>query len=101
MIKAALLAACLVALAGCVDLKPMQEQIDELRAKLDQLQRDTKAAEASARAASANTSVAAMQKAIHQAQSANQSNANAIAALSEKIDRMFKRPLAKEAAAEH
>jgi hypothetical protein len=101
VIKAALLAACLAAVAGCADVKPMQDQIDELKAKLDQLQKDNKAAEASAKAASANASVAGMQKALRQAQAANQSNANAIAALSERIDQMFKRPLAKQAAAEH
>ena len=42
MIKAALLAACLAAVAGCADVKPMQDQIDELKAKLDQLQKDNK-----------------------------------------------------------
>ena len=101
MTKAALLAACFAALTGCADVKPMQSQIDDLKQSVDQLQKETKAATTAANAASANTSVAAMQKAIRQAQSANQSNAKAIAALSDKIDQMFKRPLAKQTAAEH
>jgi hypothetical protein len=93
--KAVLLGACLAGLPGCTDLKPMQAQIDDLQSRLDQLQKDTKTA-----ATTANASAAATQKTFRQVQSATQSNAKAITALSDKIDQMFKRPLAKQAASE-
>jgi hypothetical protein len=93
--KAALLGACLVGLSGCTDLQPMQARIDDLQLRLDQVQKDTIAA-----VTTANASAAATQKAIHQVQSATQSNAKAITALSDKIDQMFKRPPAKQAASE-
>jgi predicted nuclease with TOPRIM domain len=97
--KAAFFAASLTALSGCADLKPMQAQIDDLRARLDQLQRETKAA-ATANTAAANASAASLQKAIRQMQLATQSNAKAVNALNDKIDQMFKRPLARQAVAE-
>lgn len=100
MLKAALLGASLGALLavvpGCTDLKPLQDQIDDLTSRLDQLQRDTKSA---ARAANAATASATdTQKTIAQLQSATQSNTEAIAALSDKIDQMFKRPTKQPAA---
>jgi hypothetical protein len=73
-LKAALLLTSLAALLGCADVGPMQAQIDELRLELDGLKANS--------------------------QSATQNNAKAIAALSDKLDRMFKRPLAKQAAGE-
>jgi type IV pilus biogenesis protein CpaD/CtpE len=93
--KAALLGACLAGLSGCTDLQPMQAQIDDLQLRLDEVQKDAKAA-----VTTANASAAATQKTIRQVQSATQSNAKAITALSDKIDQMFKRPLAKQAASE-
>ena len=97
MLKAALLGTSLAVVSGCTDLKPMQDQIDDLTSRLDQLQRDTKTA---ARAANAATASATdTQKTISQLQSATQSNTEAIAALSDKIDQMFKRPATKQPAA--
>jgi hypothetical protein len=99
-LKAALLTTGLAALSGCADTGPMQAQIDEIRLELEQLKQDTGTANKMANKAAANGSTASVQKEIRQVQSATQDNAMAIAALSDKLDRMFKRPLAKQAAAE-
>jgi chromosome segregation ATPase len=97
MLKAVLLGISLAVVSGCTDLKPLQDQIDDLTSRLDQLQRDTKSA---ARAANAATASATdMQKTIGQLESATQSNTEAITALSDKIDQMFKRPMTKQPAA--
>lgn len=93
-----LLAACLCLLVGCTDLNPLQAQVDDLRLQLNQLQKDTKAAAAGATSA-ANSSLAATQKAIRQLQLAAQNNEKAVTALNNKIDQMFKRPLAKQGSA--
>lgn len=97
-LKTAFLVACLAVLPACADQKSMQAQVDDLKFQLAQLQKETKAAATTANRATADSSVTAMQKTIRQVQAENQSNAKAIADLSEKIDRMFKRPLAKQAA---
>lgn len=96
----ALLVVAEAALSGCVDLRPVQAQIDDLRLQVAQLQKETATATATANAAAANASVNGVQKIIRQVQSATQNNAKAITALSDKIDQMFKRPLTKQAAAE-
>jgi flagellar biosynthesis chaperone FliJ len=97
-IQAALLLASLFLIVGCTDLKPLQAQVDDLRLQLNQLQKETKAAAAGASSA-ASSSSAATQKAIRQLQLAAQNNEKAITALNNKIDQMFKRPLAKQEAA--
>ena len=99
-LKAALLTTGLAALAGCADTRPIQAQIDEMRLELDQLKQDTETATKMANKAAANGSAAGVQKQIRQVQSDTQNNAIAINALSDKLDRMFKRPLAKQGAAE-
>jgi hypothetical protein len=97
-LKASLAAACLIVLAGCTDLEPIQVQIDDLKSQLGKLQTDTARATAAANTAATNASSAAdgAQNTVSQMQSATQANATAIAALDEKIDRMFKRPLPKK-----
>jgi hypothetical protein len=97
-IQVALLAAGLCLLVGCTDLRPLQAQVDDLRLQLNQLQKDTKAAAAGAMSA-VNSSSAATQKAIRQLQLAAQNNEKAVMALNNKIDQMFKRPLAKQESA--
>jgi molecular chaperone DnaK (HSP70) len=97
--KAALVACNLAILAGCADQKPLQAQIDSLSQQLDQLQRDAAVAAANTAADNASTTVE-LQKSVSQLQSATQSNAKAIAALNDKIDRMFKRPVTEPPPAE-
>jgi hypothetical protein len=99
-LNAALLMTGLAALSGCADTSPMQAQIDEIRLELDQMKQDSETATKMTSKAAASGSAAGVQKEIRQVQSATQDNAMAIAALSDKLDRMFKRPLAKQAAAE-
>ena len=96
--------AAVVALTGCTDLKPLQAQVDDLKAKVSKLSSDG-AAHATSDAANfkaANDAAAAAAKAAAAAQStANQALAAAQAAQSgvdatnEKIDRMFKRSVSK------
>jgi hypothetical protein len=89
-LKASLAVACVVAFAGCTDLKPI----------IGKLQSDT--AKASSDAAAANSAAAAAQSAAsgaqstaNQALSTAQSNSTAIEAINEKIDRMFKKSVSK------
>jgi predicted nucleic acid-binding Zn-ribbon protein len=92
-----LAATCLIILAGCTDLEPIRAQIDDLKSQLGKLQTDTARAMAAANAAAADASsvAAGAQNAVSEVQSETEANSKAIAALDEKIDRMFKRPLAK------
>ena len=99
-LKATVAAACVVAFAGCTDLKPTQAQIDDLKSQVSKLQSDT--AKASSDAAAANSAAAAAQSAAsgaqstaNQALSISQSNSTAIEAINEKIDRMFKKSVSK------
>jgi type IV pilus biogenesis protein CpaD/CtpE len=99
-VKVALLAVSFAALSGCADMNPMQAQIDDLRLELDQLKKATETSTKMANTAAANASAAGVEEAIRDVQLATQDNAEAITALSDKLDRMFKRPLAKQAATE-
>jgi murein lipoprotein len=99
-LKASLAVACVVAFAGCTDLKPIQAQIDDLKSQVSKLQSDT--AKAASDAAAANSAAAAAQSAAsgaqstaNQALSTAQSNSTAIEAINEKIDRMFKKSVSK------
>ena len=96
-LQAPLAAACLIALAGCTDLEPIRAQIDDLKSQLAKLQTDTARAMAAVNASAANASSVAegARNAVGEVQSATEANSKAIAALDEKIDRMFKRPLSK------
>jgi hypothetical protein len=99
-LKASLAVACVVAFAGCTDLKPLQAQIDELKSGLSKNTSDdqrTAAAAASAQsaAASAQSAASGAQSTANQALSTAQSNSTAIEAINEKIDRMFKKSVSK------
>jgi hypothetical protein len=96
-LQVSLAAACLMILAGCTDLEPIRAEMDDLKSQLAKLQTDTARATAVANAAAAKASSVAVD-AVAQVQSAEEANAKAIAALDEKIDRMFKRPLSRPAA---
>ena len=70
-LKATAAAACVLAFAGCTDLKPVQAQIDDLKSQVSKLQSDT--AKASSDAAAANSAAASASSAASGAQStANQ-----------------------------
>ena len=96
-LKVTAAAACFAALAGCADLKPLQTQIDDLKSQVSKLQGDTAKASSAAAAASTAASSAASgaQSTANQALSLGQSNASAIAAINEKLDRMFKKSVSK------
>jgi hypothetical protein len=99
-LKACVAAACVIAFAGCTDLKPIQSQIDDLKSQVSKLQTDTAkalsdAAAANAAAANAQSAAAAAQSTANQAVAAGQANSTAIETLNEKIDRMFKKSLSK------
>ena len=99
-LKASLAVACVVAFAGCTDLKPIQAQIDDLKSQVSKLQSDTAkalndAAAANAAAANAQSAASGAQSTANQALATGQSNSMAIDALNEKIDRMFKKSLSK------
>jgi F0F1-type ATP synthase membrane subunit b/b' len=95
--KASIAAACMLAFAGCTDLKPMQAQIEELQSQVGKLQSDAaKAAkEAAAAKAQAAAATAKAQNAADQALANSQSNAMGIQAINDKIDQMFHKTLSK------
>jgi outer membrane murein-binding lipoprotein Lpp len=99
-LKVTAAAACLVAFAGCTDLKPIQAQIDDLKSQVSKLQSDTAkassaAAAAQSAAASAQSTASGAQSTANQALSLAQSNQTAIEAINEKLDRMFKKSVSK------
>jgi altronate dehydratase len=83
-------AVLLVGLTGCTDLTPIQARLDDLQSRIERLEAQSAKA-ATTTAAAQGTSAKADQTAT-QAMRAAEVNANAIAALEDKIDRMFKRP---------
>ncbi len=99
-LKASLAVACVVAFAGCTDLKPIQAQIDDLKAQVarnnsDDQKNAAAAAAAASAAASAQSAASGAQSTANQALSTAQSNSTAIEAINEKIDRMFKKSVSK------
>ncbi len=67
-LKATAAAACVLAFAGCTDLKPIQAQVDDLKSQVSKLQSDTAKASSDAAAASsaaASASSAALRRAEH------------------------------------
>jgi Alanine-zipper, major outer membrane lipoprotein len=99
-LKATVAAACVLAFAGCTDLKPIQAQIDDLKSLVTKNQSDTAkaasdAAAAQSAAASASSAASGAQSTANQALSTSQSNSTAIEAINEKIDRMFKKSVSK------
>ena len=99
-LKASLAVACVVAFAGCTDLKPIQAQIDDLKSGLakntaDDQKTASEAAAAQSAAASAQSAASGAQSTANQALSTAQSNSTAIEAINEKIDRMCKKSVSK------
>ena len=78
IIKVAAVAAFTM-LAGCVDIKPLQADIDNLKQQVSRLNADLAAAKSSADAANA----------------AAQASQSCCDATNEKIDRMFRRSISK------
>ena len=58
-LKASVAAACVLAFAGCTDLKPIQAQIDDLKSQVAKLQGDTAKNAAAAAAAQAAANIVA------------------------------------------
>jgi hypothetical protein len=99
-LKVTAAAACLVAFAGCTDLKPIQAQIDDLKSQVSKLQGDdaknaSAAAAASSAAASAASAASGAQSTANQALSMAQANKASIDAINDKMDRMFKKSVSK------
>jgi glutamate-1-semialdehyde aminotransferase len=86
----------LIALAACASEAPTRAEVDDLKSRIDQLQIDlAKTARDTARAVSASTVANRAQVTADKAAASAKANAEAIAALDQKIDRMFKRPSSK------
>ncbi len=90
----------LVIAAGCTDLKPVQAQLDDLKSQLNQLSPKIASADSQAMAAanSARSAASNAQQAQSTADKANsiaKNNQQAIEAINEKIDRMFKKSVSK------
>jgi altronate dehydratase len=83
-------AALLVGLTACTDLTPLQARLDDLQARMDKL--EMQSAKASTATAAAQVTSAKADQTAAQAMRSAKVNANAIASLEDKIDRMFKRP---------
>jgi hypothetical protein len=86
--------------AGCTDLKPVQAQIDDLKSQISKVSGQTTAAESQARAAadaarSAETAAQHAQGTADFANSTANQNQQAIEAINEKIDRMFRKSVSK------
>ena len=94
-------ASLFVALAsGCTDLKPIQAQLDDLKAQLSQISpkianADSQAIAAAASARSAASTAQQAQSTADRANAMARSNQQAIEAINEKIDRMFKKSVSK------
>jgi hypothetical protein len=88
----------LIALAGCAGEEAMRAEIDDLKSTVEQLQVDLakNTAGDAAKTARASLDASRAQNTADRAASSAQANAAAIAALDQKIDRMFKRPAAKK-----
>jgi outer membrane murein-binding lipoprotein Lpp len=86
--------------SGCTDVKPVQAQLDDLKAQLNQISPKIASADSQAMAAGSSARAAATtaQQAQSTADKANamaKSNQQAIEAINEKIDRMFKKSVSK------
>lgn len=86
--------------SGCTDLKPVQAQLDDLKAQLNQISSKIASADSQsmAGASSARSAASTAQQAQSTADKANamaKSNQQAIEAINEKIDRMFKKSVSK------
>jgi hypothetical protein len=93
-------ASLFVALQGCTDLKPVQAQLDDLKAQVNQIapkiaNADSQAMAAAGSARSAATTAQQAQGTADKANSTAKMNAQAIEAINEKLDRMFKKSVSK------
>jgi predicted ribosome quality control (RQC) complex YloA/Tae2 family protein len=91
---------CAVFASGCTDLKPVQAQLDDLKAQLSKIPPETASAESRAQGAlstahSAAATAKAAQSTADSAKSTANKNQQAIEAINEKIDRMFKKSVSK------
>lgn len=100
ILKVGVVAAALVLAAGCTDIKPLQADIDALKAQVSKLQGDLDSAKMAAdganrSAASAGEAAKGAQNTANQALSAAQAGQACCDANSEKIERMFKKSMSK------
>ncbi len=91
---------CVIFASGCTDLKPIQAQLDDLKSQVSKLSPQIASAESQANGAAgtAHTAATAAQHAQSTADTANATaskNQQAIEAINEKINRMFKRSVSK------
>src|SRR5215469_8978019 len=100
VVKAAAAVAVVVGMAGCTDLKPLQAQVDDLKAQVAKLGGDLSSAKSSAdqansAAQSASQAASGAQSTANQALAAAHASQSCCDATNEKIDRMFKRSVSK------
>jgi outer membrane murein-binding lipoprotein Lpp len=91
---------CVVFASGCTDLKPIQAQLDDLKSQVSKLSPQIASAESQANGAAgtAHSAAAAAQHSQSTADTASATankNQQAIEAINEKINRMFKRSVSK------
>lgn len=91
---------CAILASGCTDLKPTQEQIDDLRSQISLLSPKITSTDSQAMAAadSARSAAATAQQAKNtadRAQANAKGNQQGIEAINEKLDRMFKKSVSK------
>jgi len=85
-----------IAFAACAGEAPTRAEVDDLKSRIEQMQIDlAKTARDAARAVSASAAANRAQVTADKAAASAKTNAEAIAALDQKIDRMFKRPSPK------
>jgi methyl-accepting chemotaxis protein len=99
-IAKALSVVLLVALAGCTDLKPTQATLDDLKSQVDHLKSMAASAQAASQAAtsasrSAQQAAGNAQSTANQALALDKTNQSSIDAINDKVDRMFRKRLAK------
>ncbi len=93
-------AVAVMGLAGCTDLKPIQAQIDDLKAQVAKVGGDASAAKSAADSAnssaqSAGQAASGAQSTANQALAAAHASQSCCDATNEKIDRKFKRSVSK------
>ncbi len=99
-LKASVAAACVIAFAGCTDLKPIQAQIDDLKSQVAKLQSDTAKAESDAAGRQQRRAERLLRR-FRRAEHGEPGVVDRAAelagdrAINEKIDRMFKKSVSK------
>jgi outer membrane murein-binding lipoprotein Lpp len=93
LIASAMVALVLALAAGCTDLKPLQAQVDQLKAQLADLSshQDHLKADIDIVARAASEAMSAAEQAQNRADAAAQTAQQGSDAINEKIDRMFKK----------